>query len=70
MKIKALLTAALLSAVIVIAPFAKSEPVFVTESLNNYALGYMSWGVKHMGLDVLQKNLVLKQSRRHSITNK
>ena len=51
------MTAAILSAVIVIAPFAKSEPVFVTESLNNYALGYMSWGVKHMGLDVLQKNL-------------
>ena len=60
MKIKALLTAAILSAVIVIAPFAKSEPVFVTESLNNYALGYMSWGVKHMGLDVLQKNLEKK----------
>ncbi len=60
MKIKALLTAAILSAVIVIAPFAQSEPVFVTESLNNYALGYMSWGVKHMGLDVLQKNLEKK----------
>ena len=60
MKIKALLTTAILSAVIVIAPFAKSEPVFVTESLNNYALGYMSWGVKHMGLDVLQKNLEKK----------
>ena len=60
MKIKPLLTAAILSAVIVIAPFAKSEPVFVTESLNNYALGYMSWGVKHMGLDVLQKNLEKK----------
>ena len=54
------MTAAILSAVIVIAPFAKSEPVFVTESLNNYALGYMSWGVKHMGLDVLQKNLEKK----------
>ncbi len=60
MKIKALLTATILSAVIVIAPFAQSEPVFVTESLNNYALGYMSWGVKHMGLDVLQKNLEKK----------
>ena len=27
----------------------------VTESLSNYSLGYMSWGVKHMGLDKLQK---------------
>lgn len=60
MKIKALLTAAILSAVIVIAPFAQSEVTFQTEALNNYALGYMSWGVKHMGLDVLQKNLEKK----------
>lgn len=60
MKIKALLTAAILSAVIVIAPFAQSEITFQTEALNNYALGYMSWGVKHMGLDVLQKNLEKK----------
>lgn len=60
MKIKALLTAAILSAVIVIAPFAQSEITFQTEALNNYDLGYMSWGVKHMGLDVLQKNLEKK----------
>ncbi len=28
-----------------------------TGALNNYLLGYMSWGVKHMGLDVLQEKL-------------
>ena len=26
-------------------------------ALNNYLFGYMSWGVKHMGLDVLQEKL-------------
>ncbi len=60
MKIKALLTAVILSAVIIVAPFAQSEPMFVTEALNSYSLGYMSWGVKHIGLDVLQKNLEQK----------
>ena len=30
---------------------------FVTESLSNYLLGYMSWGIKHMGLDKLQTQL-------------
>ncbi len=30
---------------------------FVTESLNGYLLGYMSWGVKDMGLDSLQEKL-------------
>ena len=28
-----------------------------TGALSNYLLGYMSWGVKHMGLDVLQEKL-------------
>lgn len=32
-----------------------SSPELVTESLSNYSLGHMSWGVKHMGLDELQK---------------
>ena len=30
---------------------------FVTESLSNYLFGYMSWGVKKMGLDALQEKL-------------
>lgn len=33
------------------------EPEVVTESLSNYYLGSMSWGVKSMGLDKLQKKL-------------
>ena len=62
MKRKLLLTAVLMSAVIMIAPFAQNGEniYFETQSLNGYALGYMSWGVKHMGLDVLQKNLEKK----------
>ena len=28
-----------------------------TAALNNYRLGYMSWGIKHTGLDVLQEKL-------------
>lgn len=62
MKIKLLLTAVLMSAVIMIAPFAQNGEniYFETQSLNGYALGYMSWGVKHMGLDVLQKKFEQK----------
>ena len=61
MKLKVLLAAVLSAAILICFPVAESynrdNVVFVTESLNNYALGYMSWSVKHMGLDVLQKNL-------------
>lgn len=32
-----------------------TEVEFETESLNNYLFGYMSWGVKKMGLDTLQE---------------
>ena len=62
MKIKLLLTAVLMSAVIMISPFAQNGEniYFETQSLNGYALGYMSWGVKHMGLDVLQKKFEQK----------
>lgn len=35
----------------------EGEAEVVTESLTNYRLGYMSWGVKKMGLDKLQKKL-------------
>ena len=64
MKLKVLLAAVLSAAVLICFPVAESynrdNVVFVTESLNNYALGYMSWGVKHMGLDVLQKKFEQK----------
>jgi hypothetical protein len=40
------------------APVHEEAPVrYVTESLNSYLLGYMSWGVKSMGLDTLQERL-------------
>lgn len=35
----------------------KPESELITESLNNYSLGYMSWGVRRMGLDKLQEKL-------------
>lgn len=52
----------ILTAVIAVLPFCApvrggGDVTFVTESLSNYALGYMSWGVKHMGLDVMQEKL-------------
>ena len=64
MKLKVLFATVLLAAVLACVPVAESynrdNVVFVTESLNGYALGYMSWGVKHMGLDVLQKKFEQK----------
>ena len=33
-----------------------------TGALNNYRLGYMSWGVKAMGLDVLQEKLEAEEA--------
>jgi hypothetical protein len=39
-------------------PVREEAPIeYVTESLNGYLLGYMSWGVKNMGLDKLQEKL-------------
>lgn len=36
---------------------SQSSSELATESLTGYRLGYMSWGVKKMGLDVLQEKL-------------
>lgn len=36
---------------------SEDETLTVVESLSNYSLGSMSWGVKKMGLDKLQKKL-------------
>ena len=33
------------------------SPEAVTEALNGYSLGYMSWGVRKMGLHTLQEKL-------------
>ena len=35
----------------------KPKAELSTESLSNYSLGYMSWGVRRMGLDKLQEKL-------------
>ena len=35
----------------------EQKPELTTESLSNYSLGYMSWGIRHMGLDKLQEKL-------------
>lgn len=61
MKIRYRLLSAMLAAVAVLAvPFgvgAAETEDSSTGALNNYRLGYMSWGVKKMGLDVLQEKL-------------
>ena len=61
MKIRYRILSAMLAAVAVLAvPFGASAAETGEDStgaLNNYLLGYMSWGVKKMGLDVLQEKL-------------
>lgn len=58
-KISAILLAALTACTIPVALQANywKENEVVTESLSNYSLGHMSWGIKHMGLDKLQKKI-------------
>lgn len=66
MKKRLFLTSVILAAVTFLTPLGMqarqaanydADVEVVTESLNSYPLGYMSWGIKHMGLDVLQEKL-------------
>ncbi|WP_407382624.1 S8 family peptidase [Ruminococcus sp.] len=57
-RLLSVLTAALLMLFGVSVPaFASASDTAASGALNNYLLGYMSWGVKAMGLDVLQEKL-------------
>ena len=55
--LSALLSVIMLLTAMCVPAYAAETDTTESGALNDYLFGYMSWGVKHMGLDVLQEKL-------------